>query len=627
IRNKKVLREEIKDAVKNSIIEESNLSEEIGNIFSEEKIEQINPELLTGVETEIKITEVKLNNWSNLNQKSVDQFRGEEITNRIELEILKENPNLSPDQLKQVKEYKKLIKQVYFSENSINKDRNEIFDSVSGEFSPGQIKNAWTDTKGLTKLVKMDSKKFKLFSEKYEKIKKSLGDIKLPFNIKECRSFEGLMTMIKGSKLFTRAQKFVGFVNRIANFRTEFMTRIGLKIGNFLIEKIGNQALKSFAQNSLQIIAKNGLEKGFSLILKGILSGGAKAGASAAAGAAGATGAAAASATVPVAGWVVAAVILAAQAVMFIGKKIGQALENMGLSLGIKSFLKDTFGGFLGGALNLALKLAMVIVGLPILLGTIAIGILITPIVIGLMAFSFISQIFTNSQVSSLVPPQTSNTQQTSNTNFTGANEDVNYTNDTGGSLKLDFIKELPPPKTNKRSDLVKTATAIVGVPYYWGGGHGWVVPNHREPSFGIDPNWGSKKVPVDNHAGHGMNRYYYGLDCSGFVSWVYYQTTGVNILSGATAIYNRSTKISADELLPGDIGIACPGGCGGDPTSNHVGIYVGKDKNGRNLFVNSGGSSSHGGPQGFGGVVIDHYPFKGFGRINQGGIQLINDL
>ncbi len=73
-----------------------------------------------------------------------------------------------------------------------------------------------------------------------------------------------------------------------------------------------------------------------------------------------------------------------------------------------------------------------------------------------------------------------------------------------------------------------------------------------------------------------------YGMDCSGFVDWVFYNVTGGEYIighgGGATMQHNYCTEISWDEALPGDL-VFYPG-------DEHVGIVGGRDENGELLIV-----------------------------------------
>ena len=76
------------------------------------------------------------------------------------------------------------------------------------------------------------------------------------------------------------------------------------------------------------------------------------------------------------------------------------------------------------------------------------------------------------------------------------------------------------------------------------------------------------------------------GLDCSGFVQWVYGSALGITI-PGSTGAYSGYTAESYGELKIGDLGFLNTPGA----ESNHVGIYAGKDENGNDLWVHCSSS------------------------------------
>ena len=84
---------------------------------------------------------------------------------------------------------------------------------------------------------------------------------------------------------------------------------------------------------------------------------------------------------------------------------------------------------------------------------------------------------------------------------------------------------------------------------YYWAGGHG-----SDSNIIGANPDWGSTKFGVDTHGGN--HRPYYGMDCSGFVSWATRMACnpkfGSNV-SGNWASFGKRLS-SLKDTKPGDV-------------------------------------------------------------------------
>ena len=148
------------------------------------------------------------------------------------------------------------------------------------------------------------------------------------------------------------------------------------------------------------------------------------------------------------------------------------------------------------------------------------------------------------------------------------------------GELTQDEIQDLiecaPKLSNSKQKKLYDTALSIVGkVKYFWGG---------KSPA-GWNDNWGKPtKVTSEGNVTTG-NYIPFGLDCSGYVDWVY-KTAGIgNMLSGGGTAYQwkHSYPIRASELQVGDLAfLQMPDSSG----INHVGIYIGRDKDNNNLYA-----------------------------------------
>ena len=138
------------------------------------------------------------------------------------------------------------------------------------------------------------------------------------------------------------------------------------------------------------------------------------------------------------------------------------------------------------------------------------------------------------------------------------------------------------------RKDLVKFALQYVGkIPYYYGG---------HDANAGYDGNdFGSIVSPDEK----GRTRK--GLDCSGFVQWVYNSSWGAS-LPNTTAGYTGYSTKGKSQLKVGDLGFKKTPGS----DDNHVGIYIGQDENGRDLWVHATGQPVNT-------VVVDSYNFQYF--------------
>lgn len=146
------------------------------------------------------------------------------------------------------------------------------------------------------------------------------------------------------------------------------------------------------------------------------------------------------------------------------------------------------------------------------------------------------------------------------------------------------------------RLAILRTALELVGrVPYFWGG----------KSASGWNEGWNTlKQVTAPGVSSSGSLRPY-GLDCSGFTDWVWRTAGFQSIGSGVHAQFWASTQIREDELQPGDLVFK---NWPDNSIINHVGIYYGKDANGKNLYIHCS--------SGAGGVVMNSYSgFKFWGR------------
>ena len=136
------------------------------------------------------------------------------------------------------------------------------------------------------------------------------------------------------------------------------------------------------------------------------------------------------------------------------------------------------------------------------------------------------------------------------------------------------LLRNLPEGLSPEREAVVRTACSLVGkVNYFWGG---------KSLVFGWDARWGElRQVTAAGSSTTGTYRPY-GLDCSGFVDWVFYNQSGGSYVighgGGATMQHSYCTNISWADAQPGDLVFY--------PDNSHVGIVGGWDANGELLII-----------------------------------------
>ena len=136
------------------------------------------------------------------------------------------------------------------------------------------------------------------------------------------------------------------------------------------------------------------------------------------------------------------------------------------------------------------------------------------------------------------------------------------------------LIRSLPEGLSPEREAVVRTACSLVGkVNYFWGG---------KSLTIGWDARWGElRQVTAAGSSTTGTYRPY-GVDCSGFVDWVFYNATNGSYIighgGGAMSQHGYCTPISWDDALPGDLVFY--------PDDSHVGIVGGRDANGDLLII-----------------------------------------
>lgn len=104
------------------------------------------------------------------------------------------------------------------------------------------------------------------------------------------------------------------------------------------------------------------------------------------------------------------------------------------------------------------------------------------------------------------------------------------------------YMADLPSDLSDTRRELIHYALSSVGkIPYYWGGKASH--PDYNGNLFGT-------LVPADTDG-----RILKGLDCSGWINWVYWSVTGNRLPYESTSgLALCGTKIGRNELQPGDL-------------------------------------------------------------------------
>ena len=145
----------------------------------------------------------------------------------------------------------------------------------------------------------------------------------------------------------------------------------------------------------------------------------------------------------------------------------------------------------------------------------------------------------------------------------------------------IELLENLPDDLDPERKAVVETAVQLVGrVSYFWGG---------KSLTLGWDDRWG---VPTEvTAAGSGSTGTVrpFGLDCSGFVDWTFYNATNGNYYpgrgGGAATQHSYCRNISWSDAQPGDLVFY--------PDDSHVGIVGSKDADGNLLIVHCSGGAN----------------------------------
>ena len=168
------------------------------------------------------------------------------------------------------------------------------------------------------------------------------------------------------------------------------------------------------------------------------------------------------------------------------------------------------------------------------------------------------------------------------------------------------LLRDLPEGLSPEREAVVRTACSLVGkVNYFWGG---------KSLVIGWDARWGQlRQVTAAGSSTTGTYRPY-GLDCSGFVDWVFYNATNGSYIigrgGGATMQHSYCTDISWEDARPGDLVFY--------PDNSHVGIVGGRDANGELLIIHCASGANNvvvTGKSGFASIGRPKYYSEQIGR------------
>ncbi len=141
------------------------------------------------------------------------------------------------------------------------------------------------------------------------------------------------------------------------------------------------------------------------------------------------------------------------------------------------------------------------------------------------------------------------------------------------GQEIADYMAQLPDDLSETRREIIHFALSSVGkVPYYYGG---------KASHAGYEGNNFGALVPPD-HKGRILK----GLDCSGWIHWVYWSVTGKHLAGSSTSsLALCGEKISRSDLKPGDIVIRTG-------TSAHVVMFLSWSADGRMNVIHESSAS-----------------------------------
>ena len=144
-----------------------------------------------------------------------------------------------------------------------------------------------------------------------------------------------------------------------------------------------------------------------------------------------------------------------------------------------------------------------------------------------------------------------------------------------------DIQGTLPDDLDPLRETIVLTAYQLLGkVTYFWGG---------KSLVLGWDSRWGTPTTVTAPGSGSTGKVLPFGLDCSGFVDWTFYNATNGAYLpgrgGGAASQHGYCTNLAWSDALPGDLVFYAD--------DSHVGIVCGYDSVGNLLVIHCSGGQN----------------------------------
>ena len=138
------------------------------------------------------------------------------------------------------------------------------------------------------------------------------------------------------------------------------------------------------------------------------------------------------------------------------------------------------------------------------------------------------------------------------------------------------YMSMLPKDTDEMRKKIVRTALGSVGrIPYYWGG---------KPSNTGYEGNRFGLSVAADVDG-----RQLKGLDCSGWINWVYWTATGSPLAAESTSgLAAAGTEISSQDLKPGDIMVRLG-------AEAHVVMFLAWDEEGKMIVIHESSDTQGG--------------------------------